>query len=67
MNWKDPDTIPPENNEHCLTSTKYGLLEGQYDAAYDHFTGYVCGQDLCWAAQEWMPLNEAYALLGGER
>jgi len=58
MKWrKISDGEIPNDGQPCLTKTKHGLIEGDYDANQGEFTGYYWWS-LEWVADYWIPIEE---------
>jgi hypothetical protein len=47
----------PDDCQQCLTQSKHGLIEGQYDPSDDSFNGYYW-RGMIWHADLWVPLEE---------
>jgi len=58
MKWrKISDGQVPRDCQTCLTKSKHGLIEGDYDEHSGEFGGYYWWS-FEWAADYWLPIEE---------
>lgn len=58
LKWRSIKDSKPQDEQQCLTKMKHGIIEGNYSAEDDSFTGYYW-HDMEWYAYYWVPIEEA--------